>query len=69
MLAAPVGAPAQIETAPELPPQALALIKELADQNKQLAANQTAMELKIDEVAEAVRQARLFSARAGRGGK
>ena len=53
----------------EISPQMAALIQELAGQNKQLAANQAAMEAKVDEIAESVRQARLFAARAGRGGK
>ena len=44
-----------------------ALVKELTAQNKQLAANQAAMDARIDEIAESVRQARLFAARGGRG--
>ena len=60
--------PALIADAPgDLSPAVAALIAELTAQNKQLAANQTAMDAKIDEIAESVRQARLFAARAGRG--
>jgi len=57
------------ETTAEMSPQVMALVNELTAQNKQLAANQAAMDAKIDEIAESVRQARLTSARAGRGAK
>ena len=56
-----------VEAAPEMSPQMAALVKELTAQNKQLAANQAAMDARIDEIAESVRQARLFAARGGRG--
>jgi len=53
----------------EVSPEVLALVNELTAQNKQLAANQAAMDARIDEIAESVRQARLFTARGGRGAK
>jgi len=65
-----VAAPAiKIETTAEMSPQVVALVNELTAQNKQLSANQAALDEKIDLIAEDVRQARLFAARAGRGGK
>ena len=65
-----VAAPAiKIETPAEMSPQVVALVNELTAQNKQLSANQAALDEKIDLIAEDVRQARLFAARAGRGGK
>ncbi len=45
-----------------------ALITELTAQNAELAKNQAEMDAKIDQIAEAVRQARLYAARAGKGG-
>jgi len=48
----------------EVPPAIQALIAELTAQNKQLVANQAAMDARIDEIAESVRQARLMTARA-----
>ena len=63
----PAATAVRVEASADFPPQVVALIDELTTQNKQLAANQTAMDAKIDEVAEAVRQARLFSSRAGKG--
>ena len=45
--------------------QVLALIDALTEQNKQLAANQAALDAKIDALAETIRQARLFAARSG----
>jgi cell division protein FtsL len=44
----------------------LALVKEIQTQQAQIASNQTKIEGKVAEVAEAVRVARIF---AGRGGK
>ena len=44
----------------------LALVKEIQAQQAQIASNQTKIEGKVAEVAEAVRVARIF---AGRGGK
>jgi len=58
-----------VEATGEVPPAVLALVNELTAQNKQLAANQAAMDAKIEEITESVRQARLFTARAGRGAK
>jgi hypothetical protein len=46
--------------------QLLALVKEVQTQQAQIASNQTKIEAKVAEVAEAVRVARIF---AGRGGK
>lgn len=57
------------QTAVEMSPQTLALIAELTAQNKQLAANQAAIDAKVDAIAEDVRQARIFAARGGRGAK
>ena len=48
----------------ECSPAVLALIHELTAQNKQLVANQAALDARIDAVAESVRQARLMSSRA-----
>lgn len=53
----------------EIPPELQGLVDELTAQNKQLVANQAAMEVQIDAIGESVRQARLFVARAGRGAK
>ena len=44
----------------------LALVKEVQAQQAQIASNQTKLEAKLAEAAEAVRVARIF---AGRGGK
>ena len=49
--------------------QSAALINELTAQNQKLAANQAAMEEKIDALAETVRQARIFAARGGGAGR
>ena len=49
----------------EISPEVSALIDQLTEQNKQLSANQAAMEAKIDELTETLRQARIFAARAG----
>ena len=54
----------------EVSPAVQALIVELTAQNKQLAANQAAMDAQIDAIAESIRQARLMTARAaGKGAK
>ena len=53
-----------VEAKGEVAPELLALIQELTSQNKQLVANQAAMDERIDAIAEAVRQARLMTARA-----
>ena len=58
-----------VETQGEVSPEVLAMVNELTAQNKQLTANQAAMDARIDEIAEYVRQARLFAARGGRGAK
>jgi len=55
------------EATVEMSPQVVALIAELTAQNKQIAANQAAMDAKVDALAETIRQARLFSARGGAG--
>jgi len=49
----------------EFSPQVVALVNELTAQNKQLAANQAAMDSKIAAIEEAIRQARIFAARSG----
>jgi len=54
-----------LEVTSEMPPQAVALVDALTAQNKQLTANQAAMDEKIDALAETIRQARLFSKRGG----
>ena len=62
--------PVALVESKEIPPQLQSLVDELTEQNKQLVANQAAMEAKIDTIAESVRQARLFAARgAGKGAK
>ena len=48
----------------EVSPAIQALIVELTAQNKQLVANQAALDARIDELAESIRQARLMSSRA-----
>ena len=67
-LAVPQPLSGQDASAPAVSPQVAALIDELTAQNKQLVANQAAMEGKIDALAETIRQARLFSARGGNKG-
>jgi hypothetical protein len=52
----------------EVSPQAAALIGELTAQNKQLVANQAAMDEKINALAETSRQARIFTSRGGNKG-
>jgi len=64
-LAAPRSTPAQ--NPPELSPQAAALINDLAVQARQLTENQALIDAKVNKIAEAVRQARLYAARAGKG--
>ena len=49
----------------DLPPQVAALIKEVSAQAEQIAANQTQIDAKLDQLAETVRQSRLFAARGG----
>ncbi|MDD5351379.1 MAG: hypothetical protein PHQ12_14300, partial [Chthoniobacteraceae bacterium] len=74
-LAAPRPLSGQVAPVPAAPAaegasaQGAALINELTAQNKQLAANQAAMEEKIDALAETIRQARIFAARGGGAGK
>lgn len=53
----------------EVSPALAALIDQLAEQNKQLAANQAQIDEKIDALAETIRQARIFAARSGKGAK
>ena len=55
--------PAQADA--ECSPQVVALVKELTAQNKQLAANQAAMDAKIATLEESIRQARIYAARSG----
>lgn len=58
-----------VEVQAEVSPQVAALIVELTAQNKQLTANQEALDAQLSDIAESVRQARIFVARAGRGTK
>ena len=44
----------------------LALIKEVRDQQTQLAANHTKIDEKLATLAEAIRQARIYSSRSGK---
>jgi hypothetical protein len=46
--------------------QLLALIKEVHDQQTELTANQAKIDEKLAAVAEAIRQARIYSSRGGR---
>jgi hypothetical protein len=50
---------------PEVSPQVLALIDQLSEQNKELTVNQAKIDEQIDDLAETLRQARIFAARAG----
>lgn len=61
--------PAATPAAEAASAQTAALIAELTIQNQQLAANQTAIDEKIDALAETIRQARIFAARGGKAGK
>ena len=54
----------------DLSPQAEALIRDLKAQSQQMAANQAAMDAKLDKIAENLRQARIYASRlGGKGGK
>ena len=55
----------KVDASGEVSPAIQALIVELTAQNKQLVANQAALDARIDEIAESIRQARLMTARAG----
>jgi len=46
--------------------QLLALVKEVRTQQTTLAANETQIDEKLAAIAEAIRQARIYSSRAGR---
>jgi hypothetical protein len=46
--------------------QLLALIKEVQAQQVEIAANQTKIDAKLADVAEAIRVARIFSSRTGK---
>jgi outer membrane murein-binding lipoprotein Lpp len=63
----PISGQAPADASAEVSPQVATLIEQLTAQNKQLAANQVALDAKIDALAETIRQARIFAARAGRG--
>lgn len=52
----------------EMSPQFLSLVSEITKQNTDIAANQTQIDAKIDQIAENVRQAKIYAARGGRGG-
>ena|ERR1700719_2114399 len=60
-----VSGPAQT-TAGSNEQQLLALVKEVQVQQAQIASNQTKIEAKVAEVAEAVRVARVFASRGGK---
>lgn len=66
-LALPISGQNAARPAPpaEISPEISVLIDQLTEQNKQLTANQAAMDAKIDALAETIRQARIFAARAG----
>lgn len=66
-LAAPQSISGQDAAEADVPPPVAALIDQLAAQNKQLAANQAAIDAKIDALTETIRQARIFAARSGTG--
>jgi hypothetical protein len=46
-------------------PQVVALVNQLTAQNKQLVANQAAMDAQIAAIEESIRQARIYAARSG----
>ena len=54
------------EPASELSPQLTALINDLSAQQTQLTANQAQIDQKLDQLAETIRQARIFAARGGK---
>jgi hypothetical protein len=54
--------------AAEMSPQFISLTAEVTKQNTDIAANQVQIDAKIDQIAEYVRQARIYAARGGRGG-
>jgi len=49
----------------EIPPRLAALIDEINAQTRELTANQAKIDAKVDQLAETIRQARLFAARSG----
>jgi len=49
----------------EFSPQVVALVKQLTEQNKQLVANQAAIDAKLADIEESIRQARIYAARSG----
>jgi hypothetical protein len=66
-LATPRPAPAQAQSQADA--DALAsLVDDVVAQQAKLQTNQTAMDEKIAQIAEEVRQGRIFAARGGRGG-
>ncbi len=46
--------------------KSIALVKEIREQQAQIAANQEKIEAKLTALAEAVRQAKIYSSRGGR---
>ena len=60
--------PAAARVVVEISPQLEGLIREVTAQSKQLSENQAQIDGKLDKLAETIRQARLFAARAGHGG-
>lgn len=58
-------APASPARSAQTSPQLMALVNEVNAQSRQLAENQAKIDEKLDKIAEAVRQARLFAARTG----
>ena len=61
--------PATAQTAADDDAALLQLIAEVAAQARQIETNEQAIVARIAEIEEAVRQARIFAARAGRGGR
>jgi len=60
--------PVTAQNPPADDPALLRLIEEIAEQSRQIEANQKAIDARIAEIEEAVRQARIFAARSGRKG-
>lgn len=57
--------PSPVQGDAECSPQVVALVKQLTEQNKQLVANQAAIDAKLADVEESIRQARIYAARSG----
>jgi len=64
-LVAPQSSSGQQAPALDMSPQFLSLVNEVSKQNTDIAANQTEIDSRIDAIAENVRQAKIYAARAG----